>query len=182
LLLCFTALSTPPEKSTMSTVSLHPLSTPNFIEQLELAFARDDGNATSKVCEADNVRRLQDHYRAIARGDFGPVIAGMADDIDYEMIGPPDIPLVGRWRGRQQVAEAVRQNFGMLEEQQAELLDVVAQGDMVVLFAREQGRFRATGKPYDFHWVQLFTFRDGKVARFRGVFDSAALLEAVRPG
>jgi ketosteroid isomerase-like protein len=68
-----------------------------------------------------------------------------------------------------------------VEEQQPEILAVVAQGAVVVVTARERGRYRATGRSYDLHWVQLFTFRQGKVVRVREVFDSAAMLAAVTP-
>jgi ketosteroid isomerase-like protein len=55
---------------------------------------------------------------------------------------------------------------------------VVAQGDVVVIVAHERGRFRKSGLPYTLHWVQIFTFPDGRVVRFRQICDSAAMLEA----
>jgi uncharacterized protein len=55
---------------------------------------------------------------------------------------------------------------------------VVAQGDVVVIVAHERGRFRESGRPYALHWVQIFTLRDGRVARFRQICDSVAMLEA----
>jgi len=164
----------------MKPVSINQISVENFIDSLMDAFREGDPDALSKTTEAENVRHLQEQYRAIARGDFGPVVAGLDEDIDMEMIGPSEIPLVGHWRGRERVAEAIQRNFSLLADQQAEILAVVAQGDMVVLFAREQGVFRATGKRYDIHWAQWFTFRDGKIIRFRGLLDSAAMLDAVR--
>ena len=53
---------------------------------------------------------------------------------------------------------------------EAEILSVVAQGDTVVLFAEERGKVRTNGSPYLLRWVQLFTFRESKIARLRGVF------------
>jgi ketosteroid isomerase-like protein len=57
----------------------------------------------------------------------------------------------------------------------------VAQGDTVVVLGHEKGRFRPTGRDYELHWVQFFTFRDGKLARFRELADTAAFLDAVKP-
>ncbi len=153
-----------------------------FLDALPPAFADGDPNAAAKAAEADNVRRIQEQYRAIARGDFAAALAYLADDIDMEVVGPPELPFAGRWRGRDQVADAWAKNFGMLEDQRPEIQSVTAQGDTVVIVARERGRFRTTGRAYDVHWVQLFTFRDGKVARFREICDSGALLGAARPG
>jgi uncharacterized protein len=55
---------------------------------------------------------------------------------------------------------------------------VVAQGDIVVIVAHDRGTFRDSRRPYALHWVQIFTLRDGHVARFRQICDSAAMLEA----
>ena len=94
-----------------------------------------------------------------------------------EFVGPPHAPFVGRWRGREEAARAVRDNFSQVEEQRPEIRTVVAQGDVVVVVAQERGRFR-DGRPYETHWVQLFTFRDGKLARFIQICDNSTLIEA----
>ena len=151
-----------------------------FIDDLHRAFHEDDPNATAKDAEAANVRRLQEQYRALARGDFPTFLSHFADDIEMEIIGPDDVPFVGRWSGKQQVADAVRRNFALVEDQRPEVQTLVAQGDLLVVIAREHGRFRATGRAYDVHFVQVFTFRDGKVAHFREIFDTVPLLNATR--
>jgi ketosteroid isomerase-like protein len=153
----------------MNEVRIHPTSFERFIGRLHEAFLDGDDAPAGKVVEARNVQRLQEQYRAIARGDFTPVLAGMADGIELELHGPADLPLNGCWRGRAEVGEAMQRNFASLSEQQAEILAVVAQGDSVVLFSQERGKVRATGAPYHLRWVQLFTFQDDKVVRVRGV-------------
>ena len=40
---------------------------------------------------------------------------------------------------------------------------VVAQGDSVVMFGRERGRWKSTGEPYGLQHRYRFTFRDGLV-------------------
>jgi ketosteroid isomerase-like protein len=129
---------------------------------------RDD-QSDLKATEATNVRRLQEQYRAIARGDFQPAIAMMDEAVEFELCISAKVPISGRWRGLAEVNAAMQRNFGSLADQQAELLDVVAQGDTVVLFAEERGKVRATGAPYHIKWAQFFTFRDNKVVRIRGV-------------
>jgi ketosteroid isomerase-like protein len=111
----------------------------------------------------------QEQYRALARGDFQPAIALMAEAVELELHTPADLPISGGWRGVAEVAAAMQRNFGSLAEQQAELLEVVAQGDTVVLFAEERGKIRATGASYHIRWVQMFTFRDDRIVRIRGV-------------
>jgi ketosteroid isomerase-like protein len=153
----------------MSEVSLHPNSLIAFIEKLSQAFEANDSAVKDKTAEAENVQRLQNSYRAIAQGNLAAVSEIMAEEIEMELIAPAGFPVAGSWRGREQVEEAMRNNFAHLEDQQAELMTVVAQGDHVVLFARELGRLRATQEPYSIHWTQCFTFRDGKIIRVHGL-------------
>jgi ketosteroid isomerase-like protein len=148
-----------------------------FIERLRHAFEEDDADSRSKAAEAENVRRVQEQYRAIARGDFPAFLDTLAEDVEMEFVGSPRVPFAGRWRGRDQAARAVRENFAQVEDQHPEVHSVVAQGDTVVIVAHERGRFRNSGQPYEVHWVQIFTFRDGKIARFRQICDSAAILD-----
>lgn len=152
-----------------------------LLNDLPRAFAEGDVNATQKQAEMENVRRVQEVYRAIASGNYVAFMDFLSEDIELEIVGPPVIPIVGHWRGKQEVGEAVQQNFALLEDQKPEIQTVVAQGDTVILVGRETGRFRPTGLPYTVHWVQIFTLRNGKAIRFRELFDSAAMLEAVQP-
>lgn len=93
----------------------------------------------------------------------------MADEIEMELHGPKNLPINGSWHGLAEVVAAMQRNFGLLAEQQAEILSVVAQGDTVVLLAEERGKIRATDAPYHIRWVQFFTFRENKIVRLRGV-------------
>jgi uncharacterized protein len=157
---------------------MNEASTATFIEQLIPAFRAGDAGAAAKRAEADNVRLVRDIYRAVARQDFQGALDFLADDIELEILGPPALPFSGSWRGRAEVATALAKNFAHLEDQRPEVQHLVAQGDTVIVFARERGRLVATGLPYDIHWVQLFQFRDGKLARFREICDHTSLLTA----
>jgi len=148
-----------------------------FIDGLASAFEEGDVGAAMKAAEAANVWRVQESYRAIARGDFAAFFESLAEDVEMEFVGPPHAPFAGRWRGRDEAARAVRENFSQVDEQRPEIQTVVAQGDLVVVVAQERGRFRATGRSYETHWVQIFTFRDGKVARFRQICDNSSMID-----
>ncbi|WP_406694994.1 nuclear transport factor 2 family protein [Singulisphaera sp. Ch08] len=139
----------------------------DFIEQLPLAFRKGDSKVTIKEVEADNLRLLQANYQAIALGDFETFEEMLAEDVDFEILGPLTVPFLGSWQGRKQVAEAVRNHFAMLEEQCPELESVVAQGDTVVVSGRERGRYKETGHDYDVQWVQFHTFFEGKLIHMR---------------
>ncbi len=107
----------------------------------------------SRVIDPQFIDRLQDAFR---EGDDG------ADGKDAEAENV-------------RVVEAARRNSAQIEEQRPEILSVVAQGDTVVVFGRELGRFRPTGREYELHWMHLYRLGGGKVA---GITE---LLDALRP-
>ena len=158
----------------MNPVVLH------FIDRLENAFHEGDPHATHKTAEKGNVKFLQEQYRALVRGDVAAFAAALADDVELDVIGGPDLPFAGRWKGRDEVLKAIARNFSLLEDQQPEVESVVAQGDTVVVFARERGRFKATGREYDIRWAQWFVFRDGQLFRMRELAEEAPLVAAAR--
>ena len=151
-----------------------------FIERLDHAFHEGDPRATEKTAENDNVKSLQEQYRALVRGDVASFAASLTDDVELDIIGGPDLPFAGRWKGRGEVLKAVARNFSLLEDQQPEVESVVAQGDTVVVFARERGRFRSTGREYDIRWAQWFVFRDGLLFRMRELAEEGPMVAASR--
>ncbi|APW64253.1 nuclear transport factor 2 family protein [Paludisphaera borealis] len=150
-----------------------------FIDGIDTAFRDGDAGVDGKFAEARNVGILRDQYQALSRGDLDAAVELFHEDVELEITGPPAVPFLGRWRGRLDVKDAIQRNFGMLDAQTPEVHSVVAQGDLVVVVAHEQGRIRATGTPYSIHWVQIFTFRDGKLVRMREIVDGYAVESSI---
>lgn len=159
---------------------MQPAIVSHFIDSLRDAFREGDPQSDTKQAEFGNVCLIQRQYEAIARGDFAAAVAFFSDDIEMEIVGPPELPFLRHASGRAAVSEAMRHNFAQLTDQQPEIDSVTAQGDTVVVFGRERGRYASTGHDYALHWVQRFHFRDGKVVRFRELAEHAPLLEAAR--
>jgi len=143
----------------------------HFLEALEQAFFDYDPAAADKGAEADNVRRIRRAYAGILGGNIQDFVDLLHDDIVGQIHGPASGPICGKWEGKQNFLEAIGRNFSLFDEQNPRIEGVVAQGDLVVVLARETGRFLPTGKTYDLHWVQYFHFKDGKIAHFREYMD-----------
>jgi uncharacterized protein len=135
-----------------------------FIDSLLSAFDGDE-TVADKAVESENVRRLQEFYRALARGDLAAAVSVMAPDVELEIRAPSELGFVCSGRGAAQILAAMKENFAKVEDQQPELVAVVAQGNEVVVIARETGRHRASGKAYDLRWAHHYQFRDGQIAR-----------------
>jgi uncharacterized protein len=147
----------------------------SFLDQLMDLYRAGDPSATDDSPGTQMVRVVQQVYLQIALQDYAAAVALMTDDFEMEIIGPPEIPLVGCWRGRTEVQEALRRNFSLLVDQRPVLIGVATHRDAVVVMGRETGRVVATQRPYSVHWVQWFTLRDGRLCRFLEIFDSDEL-------
>lgn len=124
----------------------------------------------------DNTRLIQESYAAFGRGDIPAVLDYLTDDIEWYGAGPKELPLAGIWRGR----DEVREFFKNLNETQEILTfepqDFIAEGDTVVVLLRYRTRVKATGRIVETDLVHVFTVRNGKVARLRQFYDTAAAL------
>jgi ketosteroid isomerase-like protein len=159
---------------------MNPAAMTRFLGAIQPAFRAGDSLADNKQLETENARRVEAAYAAISRGDTGELAILFAEDVELEIAGHPDCPMVGRWQGRDAVLAAAARNYALLDDQHPEVVSILAQGDSVALIARETGRVRATGRPYELPWLHLFTFRNGRVTRIYGFCDSHGLMQALR--
>ena len=129
----------------------------------------------------ENTRLAQSAYEAFGRGDVPALAELMADDIEWVDPGDPDEnPLAGTYRGKEEVLGW----FGKLSEQvdfsAFEPRDFIAQGDKVVSLVHAEATVRSTGRSMVQDEAHVWTFRDGKVARFQIYLDTAAAAAANR--
>ena len=129
----------------------------------------------------ENTRLAQSAYEAFGRGDVPALAELMADDIEWVDPGDPEEnPLAGTYRGKEEVLGW----FGKLSEQvdfsAFEPRDFIAQGDKVVSLVHAEATVRSTGRSMVQDEAHVWTFRDGKVARFQIYLDTAAAAAANR--
>jgi uncharacterized protein len=151
----------------------HPVT--NFVRGLTRAFAADDPVVANKHLERAHVEVVTRMFENLARGDLDAFVADAADDVELEIRAPAEFPFIRRAVGRLAFRDAVAHNFGTLTDPDPSVLSMIAQGNCVVLFGRDHGRFRATEILYDVHFVYEFLLRDGKVSRVRELAAPSAL-------
>jgi ketosteroid isomerase-like protein len=127
----------------------------------------------------ENTQTAKDGYAAFGRGDVPAILELLTDDIEWLNPGPPDvIPGAGTHRGK----EAVAGFFGTLAQsvdfQTFEPREFIAQGDKVVALIYSEATVRSTGRNVVDHAAHVWTFRDGKLAHFEVIQDTAALVAA----
>ncbi len=139
----------------------------DFVQAFGPAFAADDPGVSSKHVERGNLDIVVGLFQDLGRGDLDAFIASLTDDVELEIRAPAEFPMIRQAKGQQAFREAITYNFTQLIDQRPEVLNVVAQGNCVVLAGRDHGRLRATHTPYAAHFVYEFFLRDGKVCKVR---------------
>jgi len=128
--------------------------------------------------EQDHVQSVQNIFAAFGQGNIPAVLQALAPDVEWVVSGPQAVAFSGTRRGRDQVVQFFAALGQTVDIQAFEPKEFIAQGDVVVVVGMERLRFKATGKMAENHWVMVFTFRDGQVARFREYDDTHALAAA----
>jgi ketosteroid isomerase-like protein len=126
----------------------------------------------------DPTALIQSIYAAFGRGDVETLLASMTDDVDWTMHGSLALPYLDRFQGK----PAVLRFFGLVAEfddiQAFEPREFFAGADHVTVLGWERTRAKPDGGVFETPWVHVFTLRDGKVARFVGMYDTAAVAKA----
>ena len=124
----------------------------------------------------ENVSLVRGLYEAFGRGDVPAVLAGFADDIEWNEA--EGMPYGGQYHGPDAVAENVFapitndfDDFAVTPE------EFLADGDTVVTIVRYTGTAKETGNALDLQAAHAWNVRDGKIARFR-LFGDATVVNA----
>jgi ketosteroid isomerase-like protein len=118
------------------------------------------------------------HYEAIRRHDRAALMATLAEDVDWQVVGSATMPFGSSYRGRAEV-----QRFFSTVAQACDVLEfavdrMVTDDETVIVFGHEHFRVRATGRDWNTDWVQVHTVRGGAICRFREYTDTAAIVAA----
>ena len=111
-----------------------------------------------------NRQAVQASYDGFLTGDLSPLVAIMADDIEWTSY--EDNPFNGTHRGPEAVL-AFFASFDSIEMTKFEPESMMAEGDRVVVILNVGYTVQATGKTWDGPVAHIFDFEAGKLARFR---------------
>jgi ketosteroid isomerase-like protein len=130
------------------------------------------------MSETENERIVKEMYAAFGRGDIPGVLGVLADDIEWRLAGPSELPYAGLHRGRDEVAKFFQTLNQATEFEDFEPREFFARGDKVVVLGHERQRVKATGKVVETEWAMVFTLRGGKIARFHNYEDTHTVVAA----
>jgi ketosteroid isomerase-like protein len=127
---------------------------------------------------AENKRLLQHVYVEISKGNLEPLLASLADDIEWTIIGTTR--LSGTYRGRQEVIDGIVRPLGeALDGHVAFTFEpFIGEDDYVVMRARGRGRAKS-GRPYNNAYCIVGRIKDGKIHALTDYIDTALITSAL---
>ena len=128
-----------------------------------------------------DVSLIQSLYAAFGRGEIANIIAALAPDVTWEVVGrPSDHPLLGKRKAPAGVQEFFDTLAKVQDASDFSPQEFYASGDKVFVLGRYRWKLRITGRSVDCDFIHIFTMKNGKVAQFREFTDTAQFAEAYR--
>lgn len=121
---------------------------------------------------------LRHVYTEVSAGNAEPLLAALADDVEWTIIG--STRLSGTFKGRQQVVEGLlRPLTARLDGPIRFTFDrFIADGDDVVMLATAAAT-SVTGRPYNNTYCIVATFEDGRIRRMTDYVDTELITSAL---
>ena len=117
---------------------------------------------------------VQQVYEAFGRQDVPAILNLVAEEVDWEFVGPASLAYAGKRRNRKEVADFFAAVPRADEVHAFEPREFIAAGEHVTVLGWESSTALDTGTKFQTEWVHVFTVKKGKVTRWRGFFDTAA--------
>jgi ketosteroid isomerase-like protein len=127
--------------------------------------------------DQENVKIVQQMLGAFGQGDMETFLSFLSEDIEWEVIGPEEIPFAGKYKGKEGVMNFVQKAGEYIQIQKMDPIKIVAQNDTVVIFCMETFMVNATGKMYEGKFVDVFTVKDGKVNKLTEYSDTGSIMK-----
>jgi ketosteroid isomerase-like protein len=125
----------------------------------------------------ESLRVVKDVYAALGRGDIQGLLGMLSDDVEWYIPGE-GLPLSGTYRGRDGVGQFLQRHAQDIEILAFEPREFLAQAEQVAVIGWERVKIRATNRTIELDWVDTFTVRGGRMAKFRPYTDTQALAAA----
>lgn len=117
---------------------------------------------------------VQNLYGAFGAGDVETLLGMLTEDVDWQFLGSIGQPYLGHHQGK----SGVLRFLGLVAEHDEihafEPREFFAGPDHVTVLGWERTRVKPHGEVFETPWVHLFHLRGDKVARFVGMYDTAA--------
>jgi uncharacterized protein len=128
-----------------------------------------------------NIKIIEGVYDAFSRGDVAAILEVVTEDVDWASeTTSTALPWYGDHRGKDGVSEFFRNLGSTMEVDEFVPLSYAANDRDVLTVVRFRATLRSNGRRVAMDLHHQFTFRDGKIAYYRGTEDTAQTEAASR--
>jgi len=128
-----------------------------------------------------NIKIIEQVYDAFGRGDVAAILDVVTDDVDWASETTSTVaPWYGVRHGKDGVAKFFADYGSTMEVQEFRPISIAANDNDVLTVVRLRATSRATGKSVAMDLHHVFTFREGRIAYYRGTEDTAQTEAALR--
>jgi len=124
------------------------------------------------------VEIVQAAYAAFGRGDIPALLEFVNDDIEWTFDGSTGEPYMRTARGKDDLMRWFGEVASVDGIQAFEPRQFLAGTDHVTVIGWERTQALPGGGVFESNWIHVWQLRGGKLARFLGMFDSAAAARA----
>jgi ketosteroid isomerase-like protein len=117
---------------------------------------------------------VQQAYEAFGRGDVPAILKLVAEEVDWELVGPAGLAYAGKRRNHKEVAKFFADIPRADDIHAFEPREFIAAGEHVTVLGWEAATAVDTKTKFEGEWIHVFTVKKGKVTRWRGFFNTAA--------
>jgi uncharacterized protein len=117
---------------------------------------------------------VQKAYEAFRRQDIPALLELVGDDVDWDFIGPLNLPYGGRRRNRQQMLDFFAAVERSEEFHAFEPREFIEAGEHVTVLGWLSATALESQKKYESEWVHVFTVRNEKIVHWRGFAKTTA--------
>jgi len=104
----------------------------------------------------------------------------LTDDFHWTYHGPPTLPWAGEYHGAEGFDRFFAVVHDLIDVEVCDAYEYLDAGDDVVVLGFSRTRVRANGARYEARWINVFRLRDGRIARYLDLFDTARVVEALQ--
>ena len=117
-------------------------------------------------------------YECFTTGDIDGLLTLLDPQIEWELVGPQEIPYFGRYSGLDQVRTFFERLGSHLEVERFNLHTLIPTMSGAVTQGSERACFVKNGECYEMRWCHVIEIRDGLIVSFTDYLDTAPMLAA----
>jgi uncharacterized protein len=121
---------------------------------------------------------VDDFFTALGAGNEEAALGLVTVDATFEAQGPPNVPIYGRFEGREGVRRFIATLRELFDTERFDVRQSTQSDDLAFAHGYMQHRLRNTGRVFRSEWALFCELREGRIRTYKMFEDTAALAAA----